>query len=46
MAHDLLMILVAFLVVAGAIWCLAMATTVDQDAGNFPGYRNHDEDEQ
>jgi len=46
MAHDLLIILVAFLSIAGAVLFLAMALKVDHDAGNHPGYHNHEDDEQ
>ena len=46
MTQDILLLIVAFGIIALFVWFLSMALTPNDDAGNFPGYHNHKDDEQ
>jgi len=46
MTQDILLLIVAFGIIALFVWFLSMALTPNDDAGNFPGYHNHGDDEQ
>jgi len=44
--QDILLLIVAFGIIALFVWFLSMALTPNDDAGNFPGYLPTDEDEE
>jgi len=46
MTHDILLLIVAFGIIALFVWFLSMALTPNEDAGNFPGYLPTDEDDE
>ena len=46
MIHDILLLIVAFAIIALFVWFLSMALAPNDDAGNYPGYHNHEDDEQ
>ena len=46
MTHDILLLIVAFGIIAIFVWFLSMALAHDDDAGNHPGYLPPDEDEE
>ena len=46
MTHDILLLIIAFGIIALFVWFLCMALTPNDDAGNFPGYLPTDEDDE
>jgi len=46
MTQDILLLIVAFVIIALCAWFLSMAITPNKDAGNFPGYLPTDEDDE
>ena len=46
MTQDILLLIVAFGIIAIFVWFLSMALTPDEDAGNFPGYLPTNEDDE
>jgi hypothetical protein len=46
MTHDILLLIVAFGIIALCAWFLSLAITPNKDAGNFPGYLPTDEDDE
>jgi hypothetical protein len=46
MTHDILLLIIAFGIIALFVWFLSMALTPNDDAGNFPGYLPTDEDDE
>jgi len=46
MTHDILLLIVAFGIIAIFVWFLSMALTPNDDAGNYPGYLPTDEDDE
>ena len=46
MTQDILLLIVAFGIIALFVWFLSMALAPDEDAGNFPGYLPTDADDE